>query len=121
MHITLMPICKHNYLPLHRGSALSRVWSGGAKVLGKLPVPGRPTNLDSSRPRASCACRRCGWGLCGHFFSCLSLLFSFSLPLGDGPIWTEILSQRAVKPKTTNQPALSKSICFNLLFSAKAL
>ena len=21
-------------------------WSGGAKVLGKLPVPGRPTNLD---------------------------------------------------------------------------
>ena len=31
--------------------------------------------------------------------------FSFlSLSLGDGPIWTEILSQRAVKPKTTNQP-----------------
>ena len=24
-------------------------WSGGAKVLGKLPVPGRPTNLDYSR------------------------------------------------------------------------
>ena len=23
-------------------------WSGGAKVLGKLPVPGRPTNLDYS-------------------------------------------------------------------------
>ena len=21
-------------------------WSGGAKVLGKLPVPGRPTNLE---------------------------------------------------------------------------
>ena len=21
-------------------------WSGGAMVLGKLPVPGRPTNLD---------------------------------------------------------------------------
>ena len=26
----------------------------------------------------------------------------FSLILGDGPIQTEILSQRAVKPKTTN-------------------
>ena len=22
------------------------VWSGGAMVLGELPVPGRPTNLD---------------------------------------------------------------------------
>ena len=24
-----------------------RGWSGGAMVLGKLPVPGRPTNLDN--------------------------------------------------------------------------
>ena len=32
------------------------------------------------------------------------LLYPFSLSLGDGPIWTEILSQRAAKPKTTNQP-----------------
>ena len=63
-----------------------RGWSGGAKVLGKLPVPGRPTNLDDSRARAYCACSRCGWGLFGHFFSHLSLLFSFSLSLGDGPI-----------------------------------
>ena len=61
-------------------------WSGGAKVLGKLPVPWRLTNLDYSRERAYCACSRCGWGLFGHFFSQLSLLFSFSLPLGDGPI-----------------------------------
>ena len=73
-------------------------------VLGKLPVPGRPTNLDESRARAYCACSRCGWGLFGHFFSHLSFLYSFSLSLGDGPIKTEILSQRAVKPKTTNQP-----------------
>ena len=27
-----------------------------------------------------------GWGLFGHFFSYLSLLFSFSLSRGDGPI-----------------------------------
>ena len=60
-------------------------WSGDAKVLGKLPVPGRPTNLDDSRARAYCACSRCGWGLFGHF-SHLSLLFSFSLSPGDGPI-----------------------------------
>ena len=61
-------------------------WSGGAMVLGKLLVPGRPTNLDYGKARAFCACRRCGWGLFGHFFSHLSFLYSFSLSLGDGPI-----------------------------------
>ena len=54
-------------------------WSGGAKVLCKLLVPGRPTNLAYSRARAYCACSRCGWGMFGHFFSRLSFLFSFSL------------------------------------------
>ena len=55
-------------------------------VLRKLPVPGRPSNLDHSRARAYCARSGCGWGLFGHFFSLLSFLFSFSLSLGDGPI-----------------------------------
>ena len=55
-------------------------------VLGELPVPGRPTNLDNSRARANCACSRCGWGLFGHFLSHLSFLTSFSLSLGDGLI-----------------------------------
>ena len=55
-------------------------------VLGKLPVPGRPTSLDDSGAGAYCACSRYGWGLFGHFFSRLSFLFSFSLSLGDGPI-----------------------------------
>ena len=44
-------------------------------VLGKLPVPGRPTYLDNSGASAYCACSSCGRGLCGHFFSHLSLLF----------------------------------------------
>ena len=56
-------------------------------VLGKLPVPGRPTNLDHSRARAYCACSRCGWGLFGHFFSHLSFLFFF-LPLSGR--WPDI-------------------------------
>ena len=30
-------------------------------VLGKLPVPGRPTISDNSRARAYYACSRCGW------------------------------------------------------------
>ena len=58
--------------------------SGGAMVLGKLPVPGRLTYLNNSRARASCACSR--WGLFGHFFSLQSFLSSFSLSLVDCPI-----------------------------------
>ena len=44
----------HIFLP---GSPSS---GAGAMVLGKLPVPGRPTNLDYSMARAYCACSRCG-------------------------------------------------------------
>ena len=77
-------IRKNTYL--EKGSLVGRGWSGGAMVLGKLPVPGRPASLDYSRARAYCACSGCGWGLFGHFFSRLSFLFSFSLSLGDGPI-----------------------------------
>ena len=50
-------------------------------VLGKLPVPERPTNFDYSRVRAYCAYSMCGWGLFGHFYSRLLFLFSFSLSL----------------------------------------
>ena len=61
-------------------------------MLDKLPGPGRPTNLDYSRARAYCACNRCGWGLFGHFFSDLLLLFSFSLSLG----WLVVLGLTAL-------------------------
>ena len=37
-----------------------RGWSRGAMVLGKLSVPGRPTNWNYSRARAYCAYRGCG-------------------------------------------------------------
>ena len=54
-------------------------------MLGKLSVPGRPTNLDNIRERAYCACSRCGWA----------------------PIETVIVCQRAVKPnQRTNQPCM---------------
>ena len=48
-------------------------------VLGKLPVPGRPTNLDLSRARAYCACSRCGWGLFGIFSQVYQSLFFLPL------------------------------------------
>ena len=59
-------------------------------MLGKQPVPGRPTGLDYSRARAFCVCGRSGWGF-GHFFSRLSFLFSFSLSLwrGGGVGWCD--------------------------------
>ena len=46
-----------------------------------------------------------GGGCLDNFFSHLSFLSSFSLSLDDGP--TDILSERAVKPKTTNQPIIA--------------
>ena len=65
-------------------------------------VPGHPTNLDHSRARAYCACSRCRWELFGHY-SHLSFLSSFSCSLGESPIWTEILFQRAVNLQSSNQ------------------
>ena len=73
-------------------------------VLGKLPVSGRPTYLDKSRARADCACSPSEWG--GGCLVIFSLVCHFSplcLSLGDGLIWTEIMSQKAAKLKTTNQ------------------
>ena len=48
-------------------------------VLGKVPGPGRPTNMDNSRARVYSACRRFGRGLFSHFFS--YIIFLLFLPL----------------------------------------
>ena len=60
------------------GDPRRRGWSGGAMVLGKLSVPGRPTYLDKSRARANCACSR-SVRVVWTFFS-LIYLFSFLSP-----------------------------------------
>ena len=69
---------------------------GGAMVLRTLPVPRHPTIWMIVGVGADMGCF-------GHVYFHLSFLFSFSLALGDGPILTEILSQRAVKLEITNQ------------------
>ena len=51
-----------------------RGWSGGAKVLGKLSVPGRPTNLDRQGPIVLAV------GASGGCFDIFSLIFHFSIP-----------------------------------------
>ena len=62
-----------------------RGWSGGAKVLGKLPVPGRPTILITvgQGPTALAV------GAVGGCLDIFTLIYPFSsLPVsfGDGPI-----------------------------------
>ena len=50
-------------------------------MLGKLPVPERPANLDYNRARAYCACSRCGWVFFFFFFFVIffALVYHFSL------------------------------------------
>ena len=57
-----------------------RGWSGGAMVLGKLSVPGRPAGFDWSRARSYYSCSRCGWG-CLDIFSLVYHFSFFFLPL----------------------------------------
>ena len=78
-------------------------------VLVKLPVPGRSIIWITVGQGPTALAVGAGGGCLDIFYySYLSFLSSFSLSLGDGPIQTETLSQRAVKPKTTNQPILYK-------------
>ena len=83
---------------------------GGAKVLGKLSVPGRPTNLDTcnSRARTCCACSIRGWGLFRYFFSRLSFSLFFLRLWKTARYRLKYCLQRAVKPETTNQPCPTK-------------
>ena len=60
-------------------------WSGGATVLGKLPVSGRPTILITVElGPIALAVGAGGGGL--DIFTLIYLFFSLSLSLGDGPI-----------------------------------
>ena len=61
-------------------------WSGGAKVLGKLPLLDVLLIWISVGQGPIVLAVGAGGGCFGHFVSHLSLLFSFTLSLGDGPI-----------------------------------
>ena len=82
-------------------------WSGGAMVLGKLPVLGRPTYLDESRARPTVLAVGAGWGCLDIFCSHLSFLFSFSLSLGETARYRlKYCLKGPLSPKTTNQPMI---------------
>ena len=70
---------------LSYSSSPLRGWSGGAMVLGKLPVPGRPTILITvGQGPIVLAVGAGGGGL--DIFTLIYRFSSFSLSLGDGPI-----------------------------------
>ena len=77
--------------PVHLSIHLSpdtftlRGWSGGAMVLGKLPVPGRPTILITVGQGPTALAVGAGGG-CLDIFILIYPFSSFSLFLGDGPI-----------------------------------
>ena len=64
----------------------NRGWSGGAMVLGKLPVPGRPTIWITVGQGPTARVVGAGGGCLDIFTLIYPFLFSFSLSLGDGPI-----------------------------------
>ena len=73
-------------------------------VLGKLPVPGRPTLLMIVGQGPTALVVGAGGG-CLDIFTLIHLFSSLSPSLWETARYRlKILSQRAVKPKTTNQP-----------------
>ena len=63
----------------------NRGWSGGAMVLGKPPVPGRPT-IWITVGQGPTALAVGTDGGCLDIFTLVYPFSSFSLSLGDGPI-----------------------------------
>ena len=69
----------------HAISSPNRGWSGGAMVLGKLSVPGRPTIWITVGQGPTALAVGAGGG-CSDIFILICPFSSFSLSLGDRPI-----------------------------------
>ena len=86
-------------------------WLGGAMVLGKLPVPGRLSNLADSRARAYCPCSGCGCGLFEHLYSNLYLFSRLSPSLWEMARYR--LKYCLKGPLNPNQPTNQKCFTYN--------
>ena len=78
--VVLVDVYIPNHLRCFRG------WSGGAMVLGKLPVPGRPTIWMIVWQGPIALAVGAGGGCLDILLSCILFFSSFSLCLGDDPI-----------------------------------
>ena len=54
--IPVWPTCSYMVKTFKKTPSPDRRRSGGAMVLAKLSLPGRPTDVDKSMARANCAC-----------------------------------------------------------------
>ena len=89
-------------------------WSGGAKVLGKLPVPGRPTTLITVGQGPIALAVGAGGG-CLDVFTLIYPFSSFSPSLWETARYRlKYCLKGPLNPKQpTNQPfAVSSRICF---------
>ena len=94
-------------------------WSGGAMVLGKLSVPGRPT-IWIQWARAYCARSRCGWGLFGHFYSPLSFLSSSPSLWETARYRLKYCLKGPLNPnQPNNQPSLWETAQYRLKYCLK--
>ena len=75
-------------------------------VLGKLTMPGRPANFDNSRAKAIAL----AIGAVGGSLGIFTLVYHFSALSLSGRR-SNIDCQKAVKPKTTNQPIIIYIYC----------
>ena len=87
-------------------------------VLGKLPVPGRPTIWIIVGQGPTVLAVRCGWALYGHFYCHLSLLSSFSLSLGDARYRLKYCLKGALNPK---QPTNVRAIISTFMHGFKII
>ena len=74
----------HRYKPVYILHSIPG-WSGGAMVLGKLPVPGRPTIWITVGQGPTALAVGAG-GSCLDIFTLIYPFSPLSLSLGDGPI-----------------------------------
>ena len=80
-------------------------WLGGAMMLSKLPVPGRPTYLEKNRARATSLAEGAGGGCLDIF----SLVYHFSFL---SPLWETVRYRLKYCLKWTNQPTNETNFTF---------
>ena len=93
-----------NHLCLHSFIFFTRGWSGGAMVLGKLPVPGRPTIWITVGQGPTALAVGAGGG-CLDIFTLIYPFFPLSPSLWETARYRlKYCLKGPLNPKPTNQP-----------------
>ena len=94
---------------LRQNNQVERGWSGGAMMLGKLPVPGRPTILITVGQGPTALAVGAGGG-CLDIFTLICLFFPLSPSLWETARYRlKYCLKGPLNPKTTNQPTKWKN------------